>query len=244
MSGGSSKQQHAIVSVKNLTGSSSKQSQQQEASGRTIRSILSNKDMHQSQSYLAGMQSEQRTQAVNSERDKRPPRPPKPRFLNDHITSIATHSSISDKDGKRSLGDKAAVNNLHGSVSTGDKSEKGMRNRDRPDHGVWAPHRSDGFHVDDDISRSAQQLSHSLEGISVSQRTVGHKDGDDDTAFPHSHGGRGSNSMAAYDAPLSQGEMKRDVPSSNRNVESRSGRVTISPADNGVIFHSADNILH
>jgi len=242
VSGGLSKQQHATVSVKNLSGSSSKQCQQQEASGRIIRSILPNKDMCQSQSYLAGMQPEQQRQAVNSQRDKRPPRPPNPRLLKGHITSIATHSSISDSDGKRYLDDKAAVNNLHGSVSTGDKNEKRMRNRDRPDCGVWAPRRSDGFHVDDDISHSAQQLSHSLEGISVSQRTVGHADGDDDMAFQSSHEGRGSNPMPAYDAPLSQGEMKHDVPSSNRNGESRSGRANISPAENGGTFHSSDNI--
>ena len=243
VSGGSFKQQNATVSVKNFTGSSSKQGPEQEASGRISRSILSNRDMRQSQSCLAGMQPEQQTQAVNSERDKRPPRPPNSRLLKDHIASIAKHSSISDIDGKRS-DNKAAVNNVHGSVSTGNKNEKRTRNRDRPDRGVWAPRRSDGFHVDDDISHSAHQLSHSLEGISVSQRTVGHKDGDDDMAFQSSHGGRGSNSMAAYHGPLSQGAMKHDVPSSNRNVESRSGRANISPTENGGNFHSSDNISH
>lgn len=210
-------QQTATASIRNVAGStSSKQNQRQVAGGRIIRSILSNKDARQSQSFSTGVQSEMQTQAINSERDKRPPRPPNVR-----------HSAASDVDGKRSVDDKAAVSSLQGSVSSGDKNEKCTRNRDRPDRGVWTPRRSDGLHASDDISLSAQQLSDSLEGVQ--------KDSCDDMGFQSAYGGRGGNLMTAYDAPLSRGEMKPDLPSSNRNAESRGGRANIFPAENGGI---------
>ena len=69
------------------------------------------------------------------------------------------------------------MNNLHGSVSTGVKNERRMRNKDRPDRGVWTPLRSDGVHVSDDTHLSTQQLSDSLESISSYQQTVAQKDG-------------------------------------------------------------------
>jgi len=243
VSDGSSQQQNATASVRKLAAlSCSNQNQRHDTSGRIIRSILSNKDTHQS--YLAGIQSEQRPQEVKSERDKRPPHPPNPHvILKDHIISIATHQSAPYNDGKRSLHDKTTVNNLHGSVSIGDKNKRHMRNKDRPDRGVWTPRRSDGVHVSDDTYLSAQQLSDSLESLSLSQQTVGHKDGEGIMGFQNAHGGRGSNSRAAYDAPLNHGEIKPDVVNSKINVESRSGRANFSSAENGGIFLCLDNVL-
>ncbi|ONK55322.1 uncharacterized protein A4U43_UnF5010 [Asparagus officinalis] len=218
VSGSSSQQQSATALVRNLNGSiSSKQSQRQEASGRIIRSILSNKGTHQSRSYV-GSQSEQQTQAVNSEREKRPPRPPNPRLnFKDHVIGSAKQLSSPDVDGKRMIDDKSAMSNLHGSVSIVDKNDRRVRNKDRPDRGVWTPRHSDGVHVNNDNSFSAQQLSDALEGIS--QQTLGHKNRDEDMDIQTAQRACVSNSMAAYDDSMTHGEMKLDLQNSNRRAE-------------------------
>ncbi|XP_020250111.1 regulator of nonsense transcripts UPF3-like isoform X1 [Asparagus officinalis] len=214
VSDGYSQQQNTTASVGNLTASSSsKQIQRHEASGRNIRRILLNKVSRHSQSYSAGAQHEQQTQDVSSQKDKRPPRPPNRLGQKDHI-SIAAQSSIPYNDGKGSTDDKVVVNNLNGS-SIGDKNEKRMRNKDRPDRGVWTPHRADGVNTNGSVYLSAPQLSESSDGIYMSHEECG------------------TNSRAAYDAPLSHEEIRSDLPNLNRNAESRSGRVNISPVENG-----------
>ncbi|XP_047341615.1 regulator of nonsense transcripts UPF3-like [Impatiens glandulifera] len=107
---------------------------QSEAGGRIIRSILLNKDartntLSQSPSHV---QPDQHTQDSSVDRDKRPPRPP------------YIQSSIKDtREGK------VFINDLHGFPN--EKQGKRIRNRERPDRGVWTPlRRSDGSHASDE----------------------------------------------------------------------------------------------
>lgn len=230
---GLSQQHNATASVRNLTSLTSNQSQRYEASGKIIRSILSNKDARQLQSYPVGIQPEKQTKEVNSERDKRPPRLPNSRIIQkDHVTSTATHLSVPCNDARKSQYDKASVNNLHGSASISDKSERRMKNKDRPDRGVWTARRSDG-HLSKDTCLSSQQLSDSLGD--VSQQTVGQKDRGDAIGFQSSNGVSNNISRAACDAPLSYGEIKPDLPNSNKNSESQTGRANVSSSENGEI---------
>lgn len=231
MSGGLSQQHNATASVRNVTSLASKQSQRHVASGKNIKSILSNKDARQSQSYTVGAQPEQQTQEVNCERDKRPPRPPNSRLIpKDHTANVAVHSSAPYNDARRPQYDKVTVSNLYGSVSISHKSEKHMKNKDRPDRGVWTPRRSDGGHVTKNSYLSARQSSNS---VGLSPQMVGHTDGDDTTVYGSSNRGCGGISRAVYNAALCHGDMNSDLPSSNRNAESRSGCANISLVENG-----------
>ncbi|KAJ6816379.1 regulator of nonsense transcripts UPF3-like [Iris pallida] len=228
VSGGSSQQQTA-TSSRNFTRSTPKQSQRQETGGKIIRTILSNKDARQGQSSLSAA-SEQ--QIVNLERDKRPPRYNPRQILKDHIT-VTKHASVSDSDGKISLDDKVATIDLHGSLSVNEKNERRTRNKDRPDRGVWTPlRRSDGTHASDDSFSSPQLLS---EGFSISQQVGADKDVDDEISSHSTHGGRGSNSLSAYDVASNHGETK-----SNRITDIKilaSGRANISTIENGSHRH-------
>lgn len=140
---------------KNVTGSALKQNQRREASGRVIRSILLNKDSRQNQS--SGLQSEQQMQMSSLEKDKRPPRPP--------------HVQLVLKDTNGASDDKVVGNDLHG--FSGEKLEKRMRNKDRPDRVVWTPlRRSDGSYASDEsLSSSASQSTQS--GVDSSQGNLG-----------------------------------------------------------------------
>lgn len=117
--------------------------QRLEFPGRIIKSILS-KEGHQ----VSTSQSDHQLITGNIENDKRPPRPPVLHPNSKDRASGSLHMFASDADLKSHKVDKAASNELHTSVSIGDnKIEKRMRNKDRPDRGVWAPlHRSDAFH--------------------------------------------------------------------------------------------------
>lgn len=131
----------AASQIRNLRGSASfKQIQQLKASGRIIKSILSNKERNQ----LLTSQSDPRLINGNMEKDKRPPRPPVPPPNSKERSSGILHAYASDADGKLLMGDQVNSNESH--VSTSDnKHDKRMRNKDRPDRGVWAPlRRSDG----------------------------------------------------------------------------------------------------
>lgn len=112
--------------------------------GRIIKSILS-KEAHQ----VATSQSDHQLTVGNIENDKRPPRPPALHPNSKEHASGSPHMFASDADLKSHKVDKAASSELHTFVSISDnnKIEKRMRNKDRPDRGVWAPlHRSDAFH--------------------------------------------------------------------------------------------------
>ncbi|XP_065872693.1 regulator of nonsense transcripts UPF3-like isoform X4 [Euphorbia lathyris] len=166
---------------KNAIGPSLKQSQR--ASGRIIRSILLNKDSRQNQS--SGIQFDQQAQTL--EKEKRPPRPP--------------HVHIVSKDSNGASDDKVVGNDLHG--FSGDKQEKRMRNKDRPDRVVWTPlRRSDGSYASDESLPSASQSSQS---------------GGDSYQGSHKHFGRRGPSHSVRDADGSSVEGK---PSKRGGVSS------------------------
>nr|GEZ15681.1 regulator of nonsense transcripts UPF3-like isoform X1 [Tanacetum cinerariifolium] len=104
-----------------------KQNQQQEASGRIIRSILVKKDACQSRP-------EQQNQAPNRDMDRRPPR----------------YSNVPPllKDSNDLPDDKVSGHDVHGFYC--ENQDKRTRNKDRPDRGVWTPLRhSDGSYASD-----------------------------------------------------------------------------------------------
>lgn len=243
MSGGVSQQQSITPPMRNSQGSSAfKQNQRREASGRIIRSTLSNKEARHNQSPAATVQSEQQMQSMNLDKDKRPHRPNNIRsILKDHISA---HAVISDSDTRRASDDKVLASDLHNVASVNEKQDRRTRNKDRPDRGVWAPlRRSDGSHASDESLSSsslhAQFLSDSLEGISISQQaaTGVSKTGDDvmdDTDTSNSSSfiggkprsmdgvhnsrlGRGGGSLSANEFTL--GEMKVDMPNASRSGE-------------------------
>ncbi|XP_020573575.1 regulator of nonsense transcripts UPF3 isoform X2 [Phalaenopsis equestris] len=110
--------------------------------GRIIKSILS-KEGHQ----VSASQPDHQMITSNIENDIRPRRPPILHPNSKEQASGAPHKSASDADLKSDKVDKDASSELPTSVSISDnKFEKRMRNKDRPDRGVWAPlHRSDAF---------------------------------------------------------------------------------------------------
>ncbi|XP_011092289.1 regulator of nonsense transcripts UPF3-like [Sesamum indicum] len=149
VSGGSSLQQNAATPAKSSQSSApSRQNQRRETSGRIIRSILLNKDNRQNQP-LPVSQSEPRIHNSNQERDKKPPRSPSIQLLQKETNGIPE--------------DKVVSNDLH-AVHT-EKQDRRMRNKDRPDRGVWTPlRRSDGSHASDDsLSSSASRASQVLD---------------------------------------------------------------------------------
>ncbi|KAL6494472.1 hypothetical protein OROGR_031272 [Orobanche gracilis] len=157
ISGASQQQQNAASPTKTYRSSVLlKQNQRREASGRTIRSILLNRDTRQSSS---GSQPELRSQTSNQDRDKKPPRPPSLQFHRD--TNGAPEDMVVSK-------------NLNAGPS--EKQERRTRNRDRPDRGVWTPlRRSDGSHASDEslLSSSASQTSQvvdSAEGTNIEMK--------------------------------------------------------------------------
>ncbi|XP_038682303.1 regulator of nonsense transcripts UPF3-like isoform X2 [Tripterygium wilfordii] len=138
--------QNMTTPIKNLYGPSAfKQNQRHEAAGKTVRSILVNKDSRLSQS--GGIQSEQKIHTSVLEKDRRPPRSPTIQFVS--------------KDMNGASDDKLVGDNLHG--LHGEK-EKRARNKDRPERVVWTPlRRSDGSDTSDEsLSSSASQPSHTL----------------------------------------------------------------------------------
>ncbi|KAL8114780.1 hypothetical protein AgCh_021585 [Apium graveolens] len=116
--------------VKNSIGVTAlKQNNQREATGKTIKSILLNKDLRQNTSML---QSNTHNQVSYQEKDKRVPHPPK--VLRLHDTN--------------------GVNTV-----TTEKQEKRTRNKGRPDRGVWtALRRSDGSHASNESLSSASSM--------------------------------------------------------------------------------------
>ncbi|KAK4406852.1 Regulator of nonsense transcripts UPF3 [Sesamum angolense] len=175
VSGGSSLQQNAATPAKSSQSSApSRQNQRRETSGRIIRSILLNKDTRQNQP-LPVSQSEPRIQNSNQERDKKPPRSPSIQLLQKETNGMSE--------------DKVVSNDLN-AVHT-EKQDRRMRNKDRPDRGVWTPlRRSDGSHASDDsLSSSASRASQVLDSAEdVKNETLVARGGE----YRHIGSGRGS----------------------------------------------------
>ncbi|KAJ0977253.1 hypothetical protein J5N97_012727 [Dioscorea zingiberensis] len=234
--GGSLQQQNSTSSVRNAPGSTTlKRSQQHEAGGRIVRSILSNKEGRQGQLYNPTSLYEKQTQTPNLEKDKRPPWPPNTRlFSKDSNPNSSSIAPAADTEGKRHIDDKVGLNDLHGSVFTSEKNDKRMKNKDRPDRSVWARH-SDISHGSEESHVYTDVLSDSLEGVSISQQGTGVTMGNDNR-IQNIHVGRGNNTLATYEITLGSGEMKSDMPNSSRNLETKSaagGRASSSPIENG-----------
>ncbi|XP_020220523.1 regulator of nonsense transcripts UPF3 isoform X2 [Cajanus cajan] len=137
-------QHHNVTSSAKTIISSTvlKQNQRHEGSGRIIRSILSKKELRQSQSSRA--MSEQQVQTSNIEKEKQPPRP--------------LHVQLILKGTNGTLENKIGVHDSHVSV---ERQERHLRHKDRPDRGVWTSRSNGG---DESFSSAASSRVDSLEG--------------------------------------------------------------------------------
>jgi len=136
-------QHHNVTSsAKEIVGSTVlKQNQRHEGSGRIIRSILSKKELRQSQSSRA--LSEQQVQTSNPEKEKQSSRP------------IQVQLILKGMNGTPD--NKIGVLDSH--VSS-ERQERHIRHKDRPDRGVWTS--SNG--VDESFSSAASSHVDPLEG--------------------------------------------------------------------------------
>ncbi|XP_077231613.1 smg-4/UPF3 family protein isoform X2 [Tasmannia lanceolata] len=239
-------QQSVTSPVRNSSGSTTfKQNQRREASGRIIKSILSNKEPRQNQSAGTAVQSEPQMPTLNIDKDRRLPRPSN--------TSIPSATCIPDCDTKRTIDDKVVG------------IDRRTRNKDRPDRGFWTLRRSDGSHASDESLSSSslpsQLVSDSLEGMSISQQVASGAsnigddimndiDSNNSSSFMKSRnldiGAHnpglvcGTDSLSAYDPPLDHGEMKVDILSASRSAEIKtlgSGRSSLPLVENGSHKH-------
>ena len=137
--------QHRSVtsSAKTIPGSTAlKQNQRHEGSGRIVRSILSNKELHQSQS--SRLHSEQPLQISDLEKEKQPPR--------------SIHVQLILKSTNGTPENRLGMHDLH--VSN-ERHEKRVRHKERPDRGVWTSRSNGGG---DSLSSSASSQVDPLEG--------------------------------------------------------------------------------
>ncbi|XP_022948756.1 regulator of nonsense transcripts UPF3-like isoform X1 [Cucurbita moschata] len=156
----------SATSSGNSPANATKQNQRREAGGSMIRSILLNNDARHGQSSSVA-QSHQKIQILNSDNGKRPPRPINSRSGSNDMSSNDPNPSGSEGDGKRAMENKFNKKEHHGLGNASEKQEKRIRNKDRPDRGVWAPRgRSDASvsQLDESsVSQSTHLLSDSVE---------------------------------------------------------------------------------
>ncbi|VAH48008.1 unnamed protein product [Triticum turgidum subsp. durum] len=174
----SSTPQQSVPPSRNTPPSTSRQDQRNEASGRIIKTILSNKEGRHA---IASSQHEQEGHIISAEKDKRPPRAPNSRStVKDQTVENAEKNHYDDKH-----------NHLHGSGPIGEKIERHARNRDRPDRGVWAPRRYDKSASGGGTQASSSEFplmqSHSMDNFS--QQVDGHGERKIDTRSPGGRGG-------------------------------------------------------
>uniref|UniRef100_A0A453C1C4 UPF3 domain-containing protein n=1 Tax=Aegilops tauschii subsp. strangulata TaxID=200361 RepID=A0A453C1C4_AEGTS len=153
----SSTPQQSVPPSRNTPPSTNRQDQRNEASGRIIKTILSNKEGRHA---IASSQHEQEGHIISAEKDKRPPRAPNSRStVKDQTVENAEKNHYDDKH-----------NHLHGSGPIGEKVERHARNRDRPDRGVWAPRRYDKSASGGSTQASSSEFplmqSHSMDNFS------------------------------------------------------------------------------
>lgn len=163
-------QLQSATSSGNSPASATKQNQRREAGGSMIRSILLNSEARHGQSSSVA-QTHQKVQILNSDNGKRPPRPMNARSGSNDMSSNELNPSGAEGDGKRAPESKFSKKELHGLGSASEKQEKRIRNKDRPDRGVWAPRsRSDASvsQLDDSsVSQSIHLLPDSVEGTTI-----------------------------------------------------------------------------
>ncbi|XP_008459659.1 regulator of nonsense transcripts UPF3 isoform X1 [Cucumis melo] len=159
-------QLQSATSSGNSPASASKHNHRREAGGSVIRSILLNNEARHGQSSSVA-QSHQKIQILNSDNGKRPPRPTNARSGSNDISSNEPNPSGSEGDGKRAPDNKFSKKELHGLGSASEKQEKRIRNKDRPDRGVWAPRSRSDASVsqleESSVSQSSHLLSDSVE---------------------------------------------------------------------------------
>ncbi|XP_024930745.3 regulator of nonsense transcripts UPF3 isoform X2 [Ziziphus jujuba] len=150
-------QNHGGISGGNSPVSSApKQNQRRESGGRLIRSILLHNEARQSHTSTS-LQSQQKSQGLNSEHVKRLPRLSNTRSgANGHISHSELSTLNSEGDRKRASDDKYMKKDSHGMSNVSEKQEKRTRNKDRPDRGVWTPfRRADVSNAGDERTSSA-----------------------------------------------------------------------------------------
>lgn len=172
-------QNHGGISGGNSPVSSApKQNQRRESGGRLIRSILLHNEARQSHTSTS-LQSQQKSQGLNSEHVKRLPRPSNTRSgANGHISHSELSTLNSEGDRKRASDDKYTKKDSHGMSNVSEKQEKRTRNKDRPDRGVWTPfRRADVSNAGDErtssaVSQPSQLPSDTPEGIAFAVRRL------------------------------------------------------------------------
>ncbi|XP_019057280.1 PREDICTED: regulator of nonsense transcripts UPF3-like isoform X2 [Tarenaya hassleriana] len=126
----------------------SRQNQKSDVGGKLIKGILLKHEPRQSQSS-SSVQPQQKAPSSNMENSKRPPRPANTRA-----------------DGK------FAGKDYPGPGTLGEKQERRMRNKERPDRVVWAPlHRADGLSVGEDHLSSSAANNGEVNGENLVQKT-------------------------------------------------------------------------
>ncbi|XP_074576641.1 regulator of nonsense transcripts UPF3-like [Curcuma longa] len=228
---------HQIV-TSSARGSPISKSRKNQASGKIIRNILRNGG-RMDQSYISTTHTEQRMDMANV--DKHPPRSPSADLNSkDHTQNSSSFASFSDGDDNKYIDDVSVINYKHGSVSISKKHDRGTRNKEIPDHGVWAPlHHSGRSQSNDGIpsfSEDAQGLANSFKSFSFSQwasRKI-----EEEIAIQNACVGQ-SNNLAFYETSLCHGERKTNL-SSARSEDMKlhgGGRVDHSSLENGSHRH-------
>ncbi|KAI4965471.1 hypothetical protein ZWY2020_052008, partial [Hordeum vulgare] len=189
-----------VCADRNTPPSTSRQDQRNEASGRIIKTILSNKEGR----HAIASQHEQEGHIISAEKDKRPPRAPNSRSTaKDQIVENAEKNHYDDKH-----------NHVHGSGPIGEKIERHARNRDRPDRGVWAPRRYDKSASGGGAQASSSEFplmqSHSMDN--VSQQVDGHGERKIDTRGPGGRGGLVENETGTPTAVVHTWAKEMEIP--------------------------------
>lgn len=211
-----------------VRGSPISTSRKNQATGKIIRSILRKKG-RMDQSDTSTTHTEQRMDMANME-DKHPPQSPSADLNSkDRTQHSSSFASCSNGD------DVSVINNKHGSVSISEKHDRRTRNKEIPDHGVWAPlHHPGRSQSNDGIPSSAedgQGLANSFKSFFSQQAS---RKIEEEIAIQNVCVGQ-SNNLAFYETSLCHGERKTNL-SSARSEDMKvhgGGRVDYSSVENG-----------
>ncbi|KAG7025200.1 Regulator of nonsense transcripts UPF3 [Cucurbita argyrosperma subsp. argyrosperma] len=212
--------------------SASKHNQRREASGSMIRSILLNNESRHGQTS-SGAPSHQKIQILNSDNGKRLPRSINARSGSNDMSSNEPNPSGLEGDGKRPSDGKPSKKELHGLGSLSEKQEKRIRNKDRPDRGVWAPRSRSDASVsqleESSVAQSSHLLSDSVEAYRGEMKEDIHVSRAGDVTTTVS--GRNSsveNGSVRHGGRRGAGHVMKDDGSSNPNEGKPSKRGVVS----------------